>query len=156
MGYRWGWREEEEGWRSGRGRGRGGWGGPPSMQQANLPMLPPPPQGGVRVAAPCDIANGLDSTVSWRLGRAPYIVVVDIVGKKPVAVHVIPNTAANLPRGVGMLVGQWLIANRVNIVVAARVGPNIGLILSQAGIKIVNVGPGVRVRDCLKSAGLII
>ncbi|HDD64075.1 MAG TPA: hypothetical protein ENF53_02795 [Thermoprotei archaeon] len=140
MGYRYGW---------GRGRGRGmGW-----ETAQNFPQLPPPV--GVRYAAAVDTNAGLDSIISIRAGRAPFVAFIDISGNKVVNVAVHPNPAAVAPGGAGVMLGQWLISSGVRVFFASRIGPNIGMVLNQAGVRVEIVPPGTRIRDILARLGII-
>ena len=144
------------GWRGRRGSGRGGvgppFGGGPWTPQ--MPPLPAPPPGATRIALPVEDSRGLDSAISWRMGRASYIAVVDVAGDRVVDVNVVPNAVAGTPRGAGIALGQWLLSIGVRVVVAPRVGPNLAYVLQQGGVRIESAPPGSRVRDALKSLGI--
>ena len=136
----------------GRGRGLGlGW-GPPA--QAMTP-IPPPPQDVLRAAASTDDGAGLNARISFRFARAPFLTVVDLKGGKPMNVQSIQNAMAMGPRGVGMAVGQWLVSSGVRVVLAPRLGPNIMMVLSQAGVRVETVPPGVTVEEALRRVGLL-
>ncbi len=121
----------------------------PQMQS-----LPPPPPGGLRVAAAVVNDAGLNSLISPRFARAPFIAVLDIVGGRVSNVAVIPNSLAQAPRGVGIAIAQWLISQGVRLVIAARLGPNITMALQQAGIRVEYAPPGVRLGDALYKLGI--
>ncbi len=153
------------GWGRGRGRGMGGgWGmgrgGPPWAQgpglgQAEMPSLEPPAPGALRVAAGVEADYGLESPVSPRLGRAPFIAVVDVANGRPVWWKITANAYASMPHGVGVALAQWLIANGVKAVLAVNVGPNALMLLQQAGVSLYTVQPGVRLIDALRMVGLV-
>ena len=155
MGYGWGW-----GW----GRGRGGWGGgwgrgpggppqpPPSV---NAPQLPPPAPGSLRVVAGVEVPAGLESPIAARFTRAPYLAFADVGGGRVLWHTCLQNAFAELPRGAGVALAQWLAANGVRMVVAAHVGPNAAMVLQQSGIAIKTVQPGTRFLDALRSLGLL-
>ena len=137
--------------RRGGGFGGFGWGLPtPSMQP-----IPPPPPDILRVATSTDDSGGLNARISFRFARAPFITVVDLKNGKPVNVQAVQNTMAMGARGVGIAVGQWLISSGVRVVLAPRVGPNIMMVLSQAGVRVETVPPGATVGEALRRIGLL-
>ena len=145
------------GWRRGRGGppewvGRGmGWGAPGiSFKQIN-----PPPPGAFRVACAVLENRGLDSPVSPRFARAPFIAFVDIVNGRVVSVIVEANPAVNAPHGAGVVIAQWLLSSGVRAVLAVRLGPNIMSVLQSAGIQVYYTTPGIRLIDALRSSGLV-
>ena len=117
--------------------------------------IPPPPPGTVRVAVATLDGNGVNAIVSPRFARAPYIVVVDIVGGRIANHYVVPNPAASAPRGAGVAVARWLISSQVSIVLAVNLGPNIQEILAQTNIRVEYTQPGIRVIDALRLARLV-
>lgn len=135
----------------GYGRGRGG-----GWSFAQMPRILPPLSGALRVAAPVDINAGLDSPISPRTGRAPYIALVDILNGKIANINVIANVAASAPRGAGMQLGQWLVTSGVKIVIASLLGPNLEMILKQAGIRVEIIPAGIKLRDALVKLGIVV
>ena len=117
--------------------------------------IPPPPPSTVRVAIATLDGNGLNAIVSPRFARAPYIVIVDILGGNVVNHYVVPNPAASAPRGAGVAVARWLISSQVNVVLAVNLGLNIQEILSQANIRVEYTQPGIKVIDALRLAKLV-
>ncbi len=144
-GYGYGW-----GWRGGRGfrGGESGW-------TPNFPSVPPPPPGALRVAVAAESGDGLNAPVSMRFGRAPYFVIVDVVGGSVASVHVVSNPAVSAPHGAGRMVMNWLASVGVGAVVAGRFGPNVAMAAQALGIKTLTVAPGVRVIDALRSLGIV-
>jgi len=141
----------------GRGWGRGmGW-GMPTAASGQMPQIPPPSPGILRVAASTEDGRGLEAVISYRFGRAPYMTIVDINESSRTVLNAqsFPNAFVSSPRGVGVAVGQWLVLIGVKRVLAPHLGPNISLILGQAGIRVDRVQPGVRVLDALRLLGLI-
>jgi len=134
------------------GWGRRGFGG--GFIQMPEP-IPPPPPSTVRVAIATLDGNGLNAIVSPRFARAPYIVIVDILGGNVVNHYVVPNPAASAPRGAGVAVARWLISSQVNVVLAVNLGLNIQEILSQANIRVEYTQPGIKVIDALRLAKLV-
>jgi len=131
--------------------GRGFWG--QSFQQ--IPPLPPPPPGVERVVTTVDSNTGLTSPISFRFARAPFIAVVDISEKSIKNLKIISNPYAGALRGAGMGLGQWIVSSRASAVIASRLGPNIGFVLQQAGVKVFFVPPGTPLREALKQTGLV-
>jgi len=117
--------------------------------------LPPPASGVLRVVAATDTGEGLNAPISYRFSRAPYFTVVDIKDGSPMSVRSIPNAMAGEARGVGVAVGQWLLSSGVSVVVAPRLGPNTSMLLSQAGVRVEVVSPGVAVGEALRRLGLL-
>ena len=141
-------------WRGkGMGYGKRRGGGPGFVQ---MPQIPSPPSGALRVAAPVDMNAGLDSPISPRTGRAPYIALVDILEDKIVNINVIANAAASAPRGAGMQLGQWLVTSCVKVVIASLLGPNLETILKQAGIRVGIIPAGIKLRDALVKLGIVV
>ncbi len=167
------------GWRGGRGAGMGqgmgrGWGRgrmymsqpvsplppPPPMTSGpgvtqSLNPLPPPPPNVLRVVVPTMGGGGLNDVVSTVFARSPYFTIVDIADGSPVNVTAIPNPYMYTGGGVGVMIGQWLIASNTHVVLAPSLGPNILSLLQSSGIRYIPVQPGIRVLDALRSAGLI-
>lgn len=155
-------------WGWGGGRGQGGWGrgggwgggggrgwGSRFQGQPPLPNLTPPPPGCDRVAAGVENNNGLNSLLSHRFGRAPFILVVDVCNGRVNNVQIVPNTAAQLPRGAGVAVAQWLISNGVKIVITCNMGPHMETIINQAGIRVIQAEPGTPVIEILRRYGIV-
>ncbi len=150
MGYGYGW-----GCGRGRGWGRGGGGGPPwSELVGRLPRVEPPPPGVLRVAAGVEYDAGLDSLVSPRFARAPYIALVDTYGGRVTGLRCLANPLASAGQGVGMALAQWLASVGVRVVLAAWLGPGAAQALETAGIRVVQVQPGMRLRDALRLVGV--
>ncbi len=140
------------GWRGGWG-GRGWWGGPGTVPTPE--PLPPPPPNVFRVATTTVDGRGLESPVSPRFARGPYIVVVDVANGSVVNVKVMANPFANFPHGAGVAFAQWLIFSGVRAVLAPNLGPNAAMVLQQAGVAIYSAVPGARVIDALRSLGIV-
>lgn len=141
----------------GRGRGFGRrWGTGFSQQWGSqLPSIPPPKPGVIRIVASTDNDKGLEAPISFRFARAPYLTVIDIEGGRVVNVQPIPNSLASGMRGVGVGVGQWIISIGANGVLAPHLGPNIQMVLSQANIATYIVPYGIKVIDALRKSGLV-
>ena len=139
------------GWRRGRGYGGGygrGW------TPVNMPTVPQLQPNTMRIAAAVDANNGLNSPISFRAGRAPFIAIIDVSDNKVVSINIYPNMAMNIPRGAGIQLAQWLLNSRISIFIASNVGPNVEMVLRQAGIKIHIVPPGSILGSVLASMGI--
>ena len=149
MGFRgqgagWGSRWRRRGW----GSGFGGVAQPP-------PQAPNFKSGIIRVLAATD-APGIDAPVSPVFARAPYFVIVDLDGGRVVGEWDYPNTLAQGGGGgVGRMIAQWVASTGARIVVASALGDNAAYILQSTGLEVVIVSPGTRLRDVLKSRGLL-
>jgi len=150
-GYGMGW-GRRMGW--GRGMGRG-WGAMPPTTMPQMPQLPPLKAGAKRVVAAVEDNNGLNSRISPRFGRAPFMAFVDIVDGKVETVNIIPNQAAGLPTGAGITVAQWIISAQATDVIAPYLGPNVSMVFSQAGLRVHSIEPLISLSDALRRAGLI-
>ncbi|OYT25426.1 MAG: hypothetical protein B6V02_03745 [Thermoprotei archaeon ex4572_64] len=156
-------------WFFGRGQGRGygrggggggwgrrkGWGRDWTQHVQSLPNLEPVPNGCERVAAGVDTNHGLNSPLSPRFGRAPYILVIDVCNGEIKNVRTIENTLLDMPRGVGVAITQWLINNGVKIIIASSIGPHVEELISQAGLKVMYAESGIPVMQVLRSYGLV-
>jgi len=98
---------------------------------------------------------GLESMVSPRFARAPYITIVDVANGSVAWVNPVRNPFEAMPRGAGVSLGQWLAQIGCRVAVGVSFGPNIAMVLQQAGIRVVTVAPGTRVIDALRIAGLV-
>ena len=139
------------GWRGG-GFRRGG-AGFSLRGDVGLSPLPPPAPGHVRIAISTSSGEGLKSVIAPRFARAPFITVVDAAQNKVVDVKVFPNPFSQVPRGAGMGLGQWLLNSNVTIVVAPHLGPNISILLQQAGVRVELAPPGTPVSLALQNLG---
>jgi len=93
---------------------------------------------------------GLDAPVSPVLGRAPYLIVIDVSPEGEVREQSVPNPFAQAPGGAGQAVAQWIASIGAHAVAAASVGPNAAMVLESAGIRPVPLRPGGRVRDVVE------
>jgi len=150
-GYGMGW-GRRMGW--GRGMGRG-WGAMPPAAAPQMPQLPPLRSGVKRVVVAVEDNNGLDSRISSRFGRAPFMAFVDVADGEVKAVNIIPNQAANLPTGAGISVAQWVISAQATDVIAPYLGPNVSMVFSQAGLRVHSTEPLIPLSEALRRAGFI-
>jgi len=148
-------------WAGGGGGGRRGWGGGwgagfgASLGPQALPSVPPPPPNALRIAIATSDGSGLESFVTPRFARAPFITIVDVVDGKVVAVHPVKNPFEAMPHGAGVSLAQWLVSIGCRAAVGTNFGPNLSMVLQQAGIAMYTVPPGVKVIDALRMLGLV-
>lgn len=122
---------------------------PQTTAAAGMPRIRPPPEGWLRVVVPAE-GPGLDAPVSPVLGRAPYLVIVDISPDGEVREESVPNPFTRATGGAGRGVAQWIVSIGANAVAATSVGPNAAMVLESAGIRPVPSRPGSRVRDVVE------
>ncbi len=103
----------------------------------------------MRIAVASDTPEGLDARVSYVFGRAPYIVIVDLVDEEVKDVKIENNPYAQSPGGAGPALAQYLIDKGVEVVIAGDVGPNAAMTLSGAGITVIPVMTGMTVREAI-------
>ena len=108
----------------------------------------------LRVVASTD-APGLDAPISSMFARAPYFVIVDLENGRVKGVWSYPNTLAGAGGGAGRAAAQWIISIGASMVVAPTLGTNASMILGSAGIRVLVAEPGKKLRDVLRSHGLI-
>jgi len=137
----------------GRGWGRGG--GAPPFMGVSQPQIPAPPPNVLRVIVSTLDDRGIEAQISPRFARAPFITVVDIVDGRVVQASSMPNSFMNMPHGVGVAMAQWIISTGAKAVIGVNFGPNLAMVLQQAGIRMYTVAPGIRVIDALRSLGLV-
>lgn len=151
---RWGWGGGYGGYGRGRGYGRGwgaGHGGPGIVQ---MPSVPPPRPGVMRIVIATEGNRGLDDVVAYRFARAPYMTVVDVEGGKVSDVKVYSNPAVTLAKGAGIRVAQWLVSIGCRVAVGPRRGPNAAMVMEQAGVRFEPALPGEPVAGVLRRLGI--
>ena len=99
--------------------------------------------------------NGLNSRVSMRFGRCPFLAFADIVDGEVKAVNIIPNQAAAAPSAAGITVAQMIISSGASDVIGSNFGPNVAAALQQAGLRMHTVEPLAPLGEALKRLGLI-
>ncbi len=151
-GYGWG-RGRGMGGGFGRGMGPGMMPGPGAAPQQ--PPIPPPQPGVRRIVASVDENNGLNSRISLRFGRCPFLAFVDLADGEVKAVNIIPNQAVSMPMGAGIAVAQMIVGSGATEVVGSSFGPNVSMAFQQAGLQVHVVEPGITLGEALKKLGLI-
>ncbi len=101
----------------------------------------------MRVAITAD-APDENSPISPIFGRCAYYAIYDTATDK---LEFVPNAAAMYARGAGVQAAQEIANLGVQMVITAGIaGPNASMVLSQAGIQIVNNFPGT-IRDAIEA-----
>ena len=103
-----------------------------------------------RVAAPVETNQGEDSIISTVAARAPYIAVANVVNGELRSLRILKNEASLAPGGAGTALAQLLSSMGINIFLAPNAGPNLMQALATAGITMLPVPPGTKVRDAIK------
>ena len=100
----------------------------------------------MRVAITADV-NDENAPVSMIFGRCPYYAIYDTSTDR---LEFVPNPGGMMARGAGVQAGQFLIEQRVQMVITGGVvGPNAGMVLAQAGIQVINSFRGT-VKDAIE------
>lgn len=84
---------------------------------------------------------GPDASLDGRLGRAPYLVVVDTQGGEPTSIANEVNLRA--AQGAGIQTAQRIVESGAEAVVAAHCGPKAHAVLAAAGITIYRAEAGM-------------
>ncbi len=102
----------------------------------------------MRIAITADVTDE-NAPISPVFGRCPYYAIYDTNTDK---LEFIPNPGGMMARGAGVQAGQFLIEQGVQMLITAGVaGPNASMVLSQAGIQMVNGFQGT-IRDAVEAA----
>ena len=152
FGYGYGWGRGRGG---GMGWGRGGMGPMPPAAGPQQAPIQPPPSGVKRVAASVEENNGLNSRISLRFGRAPFIAFIDISDNEVKSVQIIPNQAAAAAMGAGISVAQLIISSGATEVIGVQFGPNVSMAFEQANVRVHMVEPGIPLSEALRKVGLL-
>ena len=108
----------------------------------------------VLVAIPVENNNGENSIVAARFARAPYIALIDVDKGTIRSLNIIQNPHMYGRGGVGIVVSQWLASQGVQVVIAPMVGPNATNVLQSMGVRIINVPPGITIREAIIQSGI--
>ena len=90
--------------------------------------------------------GSLDAQVDPRLGRCPYLVVVD---SETMEFEAVPNIASGSMSGAGIQAAQTVASKGVKVLITGNVGPNAFQALSAAGIRVV-IGAFGTVREVIE------
>lgn len=81
--------------------------------------------------------GGLEDGVSPVLGRCQTFTIVEVEGNEIKNVEITPNQFASAVHGAGIQAGQWIVSQKAKAVIAGNFGPNVTVILQQAGVEMV-------------------
>ena len=104
----------------------------------------------VKVAVATNGDKGLDDEISEVFGKAKTFTLVDIENGRIKGVRVIKNPGTDYKYGSGPIAAKTLIDEKVEVVIASEVGPNVTSILSDRGVRIITVAPGRRVQEVVQ------
>ncbi len=105
--------------------------------------------GTVKVGLAVEDDSGLDSRVSSRFGRAPFLAIVELEDGEIGGVRVVENPGASARSGAGIKAVQRLLEEGVRVAVAGAFGPNAMTALEELGIETVELA-GVSVEEALQ------
>lgn len=103
----------------------------------------------MRIAFISEENNKLDSMISKRFGRAPYLIIVDHDNKEIKNVVEMRNPGSIASSGAAIKTVQALIDNDVDVIVAGGYGPNAITALDSVGIKCIEAS-NISIREALK------
>jgi predicted Fe-Mo cluster-binding NifX family protein len=104
----------------------------------------------LKIAIPTKAYASLDDTVSEVFGKAKTFTIADIENDQAKNVRVIDNPAASYDYGAGPVAAKTLADLRINVVLAAELGPGASGLLKHHGIRKISVKPDTRVADVIK------
>jgi len=104
----------------------------------------------VKVAVPTKDHAGLEDKVSEVFGKAKTFTIVEIENGKIVNVQIIDNPASSYTHGSGPIVAKTLADLKVDIVLAAGIGPGASELLDYHKIKKILVEPNIDVAEAIK------
>lgn len=90
--------------------------------------------------------NDLDAALDPRFGRALYFLIVDEKGK---LIKAIKNSGVQAMRGAGIAAAQFVVKEKVDIVITGNIGPNALAALTTSGVEVYLAPPGMRLRDVI-------
>ena len=94
------------------------------------------------------LAEGPEGPVSFRFGRAPYVLIYD----NEKLVEAAQNPGALAPSHPGPALAAFLKKKGVEVLVGPPPGPTTAIILQRMGIKFVEAQPGESVEEALRRA----
>lgn len=104
------------------------------------------------LAVPTKDERAMNGTVSNIFAKAPTFTFIDVVNGEVCGVRVEENTAANLLQGTGPIVIKNFKDKGVDIVIASELGPGAKTLIEISEIKMVQVEPGVKVKEAVAEA----
>ena len=106
----------------------------------------------LRMAVPTNGDRGMKEVVSEVFSRTATFTFIDIVDGEVKEVRWEENKASALKQGAGPIVAKTLKEKGVDVVVASEFGPGAKTLLDMSGIKMVQVTPGVKVKEAVAEA----
>ena len=104
----------------------------------------------VKVAVATNGDKGLDDEISEVFGKTKTFTLVEIEDGRIKDVRVIKNPGADFRYGSGPIAAKTLIDEKVEVVIASEVGPNVTSILSDREIRIITVAPRRKVQEVIQ------
>lgn len=106
----------------------------------------------LRIAVPTKGSGGMRDMVSDVFARAATFTIIDVDEGEVKHVVVDENTASELKQGTGPIVAKNLKEKGVDVVIAGEVGPGAKTLLEMNNIRMIQIEPGVRVSEAVKTA----
>lgn len=104
----------------------------------------------MRIAVPTKSHDGLEDVVSEVFGKAKTFTIVDADDGEVKNVQVVDNPASSYDYGSGPVAVKTLADLKVNLVIAAEVGPGASGLLEHHNIRKTSVKPNTKVADSIK------
>lgn len=106
--------------------------------------------GQLRIAVPTKRYDGLENIVSEVFGKAKTFTIVDVENGEVKNVQIVDNPTSSYDYGSGPVAVKTLADLKVNLVVAAELGPGATGLLDHLNIRKISVKPNTRVADVIK------
>jgi predicted Fe-Mo cluster-binding NifX family protein len=104
----------------------------------------------LRIAVPTKAHDGLEDVVSEVFGKAKTFTIVDADDGEVKNVQVVDNPASSYDYGSGPVAVKTLADLKVNLVIAAELGPGASGLLEHHNIRKTSVKPNAKVADSIK------
>lgn len=104
----------------------------------------------MRIAVPTKSHDGLEDVVSEVFGKAKTFTIVDADDGEVKNVQVVDNPASSYDYGSGPVAVKTLADLKVNLVIAAELGPGASGLLEHHNIRKTSVKPNTKVADSIK------
>jgi predicted Fe-Mo cluster-binding NifX family protein len=104
----------------------------------------------LRIAVPTKSHDGLEDVVSEVFGKAKTFTIVDADDGEVKNVQVVDNPASSYDYGSGPVAVKTLADLKVNLVIAAELGPGASGLLEHHNIRKTSVKPNTKVADSIK------
>jgi cation diffusion facilitator family transporter len=93
----------------------------------------------MKIAFPIETQNGLQSTISWHFGKAPYYIFIELNKGKTTGWEIIENLASGLDKKKGVKTAYFLIDKNINILITKDIGEGPFHILHDNFVKILQM-----------------